>query len=147
MIERFLKRHWAALQWARAVRLSSREKFERTLRIARGIEEAERKRSHWRLFEMHQYGLLKDHANTLSIAETLIGHWNAKESLTETEKYCLAFAQWYGLVAFGRLYPSRPFPECLKFDLESFRLADVRPYWKKTFPMPIHPEWDDSDVS
>ncbi len=143
----FFRRHYRAYQWAKALRLSSRGKIEEALRVALSLDGTIKKQPHWHLFQVHQFGLLKKHSDTLIEAREFISYFHSKKELTPNERYFLAFAQWYGLVAFKKLYPSKPIPEELKFDLNSFQMVDVSPYWKGVFPMPIHPEWQEDSLS
>lgn len=145
MLGEFLRRWRESGAWIKATRLSSDGHFSEALEVVRYSDQRSRQKLHWRLFEIHQLGLLKNYVGALENAKALIADLLAKPTLTSDEKYFLAFAQWYGQIAFLRLHASQPVPKDLEFDLESFSLSDVSRRWKRTFPMSIHPNWLDDE--
>jgi hypothetical protein len=144
MFGEVLRRWKASGVWVKAKQLSSSGRYAEALELVRYGDETSRRKLHWRLFEIHQLGLLKNYVGALEQAKAFIADLSAKPNLSADERYFLAFAQWYGQIAFLRLHASQSVPPELEFDLRSFALGDVDPRWKRAFPMLIHPEWDDS---
>lgn len=144
MIGGFLKRVRAARLWTKAGNLSAEGKHEEALWLIRSADEEIRKKPRWQLREIHFLGLMNQHVGTEQQAKVFVAELSAKPDLTADERYFLAFAQWYGRVAFRKLHASQPEPDEFQTDLSKLPLAEVSPRWKETFPMPIHPEWDDS---
>jgi len=101
-----------------------------------------RVRDEWRLFEVHQLGLMDRHIETLDVAEPLIASLLLRAQLDATERYFLAFAQWYAQVAFRSLYPRSPWPTIFDLDMNSIKLSEVHMRWKRAFPLKLHPDWE-----
>lgn len=140
-ITNIFQRLKAAWTWDHAYQLSVHGKHKQALEVVRFSDEVLRRKLHWRLFEIQQLGLQNEHVGTLAQATSFIDELSAKQGLTPDQQYFLAFAQWYGRVAFRRLYSSESIPEKLEYDWRLFLLADISPKWMRIFPMSIHPEW------
>lgn len=144
MIARFLNSIRSTLLWDRVTRLSASNKVRDALDAVRFADPKMTRHISWRVFELQQLGILRNNVAALDVANSLIKELLARGSLTPNERYFLCFAKWYGQVAFRELYSSKPLPESLMLDFASLTLGEVSADWKRTFPMPIHPDWDPS---
>ncbi|MGE3251371.1 MAG: hypothetical protein AB7J28_09825 [Hyphomonadaceae bacterium] len=131
----------SAWDWDRAKVLSRAGRYQEALEVARYGDEQFRQRAHWKLFVVHQLGLMKNNVRTLAEALALIQDLRGNHTMSGRNQYFLAFAQWYGRVAFRRLYPGEPLPKELDSDPASVDLSVVPKRWMRVFPMPIHPHW------
>lgn len=114
----------------------------KALSIVRSADSRLRARLSWRLFELHQLGLMNQHEETLGLAENLIADLLLKPVLDPNERYFLTFAQWYGQVAYRNLRPGTHWPTTLDFDTSTVNLSEISLRWKIAFPMPIHTGWE-----
>jgi len=122
------------------VNLSAKGDSVEALKLARENQHLARGWLPWRVFEVHQLALLGNDVGALMQAEKVIADLNRSGVKTPDQRYCLAFAQWCGRLAFQRLNASKEVPSHLQPDL-SFPLSPVSPGLKRKFQMPIHPEW------
>ena len=138
MLNRFLARLNGVIALHKAYNLCAARRYQDSLDVIQSTPNW-RETKQLRLFAILQLSLLKKHDEVLKESAPLIESLEAS-SRTPNNLYLVSFAKWHRAMSADASYPLDWKPPYLEPDV-SFSLRHVSPTLRRTFPLPIHPEW------
>lgn len=140
-----LRRLGLAITWTRALYLASKKRHADALRLIESLPSRETQGVDWKLLKLQQLRELKQHSNTVTMAQSLISEIEVATNVSEGDRsYLAAYAKWLGRSSFEELH--KPFqrptmPKTFEADWKQVILSKVSSHHKKNFPLRPHPDW------
>jgi hypothetical protein len=127
----------------RASWLCDERRFEEALRVHRSIPEKSRSML-WELTEIQILSYLRWDHETLNAVNSFLLKWQYPTAISDDRKYLLTYARWCGAIAFAHYAESgSPVPSAFEFDASEIALERVRGFYKRGYPLTIHPAWSE----
>ena len=140
----------SGLSWSKALEATSAGDHQKSFDFLLKVRRTQSNFIEYDLLKSYLYGELGHYDDCVLLCQQLIGDIDRSSILSEVERlYCKAYASWLfrcaeekatdGLVQSGRFsVPS---------ELSNIDLSLVPSHWKLNFPLRIHPDWDQDELT